>query len=153
MGEKYQNINYEPEVLDVMNKYKPLVDWFKRNEFPITYFSFCKPHIDSYLSRDAHFDNLTLEKMSSVALFWIKSSEYTPYERAVYAALAINKIYNEAKEQLSEINKEAFKIIIPQDVKLPEEVDLLNPPAVIDYEIAKYEEERDTYLAKAKMLN
>lgn len=150
MSMRFESKNLLAKYVEGINQYAPLADWFNKNSFCISYFGLFNPHIGSYLPDSANFDNLIIEKMVNIALFWLDSEEYTPYERAVYAALAINKIYEENKEKISSKSRESFSISVPQNIVLPEDIDLLMPPTLVEFEIMECEAKRKWYLRKAK---
>jgi len=127
MIEKFSNVNFSPADLNIINLYIPLANWFSKLSFSITYFELHELHFVSYfndypvtskeLHTGAHDDLLVLEKMVTSAMAWIKSDNYPEKEKAINAALAINNIYEQFKDKLSEAGIKNFKIDV-SDLKI-----------------------------------
>lgn len=133
---KFENVNFSNEILEVINSYQPLAEWFKRNEFSITYFGFQEQKYE-FAKEDGYYskDLLVLRDMMAISLLWLNSKyEYTKEEKALKAAIAISKIYKMNIEKLSNSARQSFDIYV-NGISQEYMEDALNPPDLIDLEI------------------
>ena len=100
------NINFNPSLEEVINLCDLLADWFERNQEIMAYFEMthkgCLHFQDNPMANN---DVVVLGRMANAALTWIESSKevpFSPEEKALNAAIAINIIYEEEKERLSD---------------------------------------------------
>ena len=135
----FNDINFSEEDLKVINSYAPLAEWFLKNQFSITYFELNEPHFEPFFE-GLSMDAVVLEKMVNTALCWIKSDSLKE-ERAIYASLAIDKIYKSYKNTLSE---KALYLLKINSEKLNEytDIDLLEPPKLKELELRYLEDKQ-----------
>lgn len=148
---KYKNVYFNEDSLRIINSYEPLASWFSINSFQLSYYELMGSEIlfdfdNEHFTRRFNPELVVLKKMIDLAILWINSTEkISDFEKAVCAASAIEKIYNENVEYLGIKAKENYRIeqrlkdksLIPED---------LTPPGYNELKIQKLEDKKTKLL-------
>jgi len=136
----FNDINFMEEDLKIINSYTPLAEWFSKNQLTITYFELTEPHFEPIYAK-ASENMMVFEKMVNTALCWIQSDSYLEKEKAIYAAMAIKKIYLKFQNRLDEQTLYLFDINTEQLNKCID-IDLLEPPKLKELELRYLEDKQ-----------
>ena len=147
----YNDSNIKENILNIINSYEPLAEWFQRNNTPIAYYEF---YLDDGLDIIKYKEDekerevykyyndqlLVLKEMVDACLLWFNTKYgYTTKEKALKAAAAIAKIYELNKDKLGDASKKQLFI---NTTGITEEfaADALTPPDLVDLKIQLIEE-------------
>ncbi len=156
----FNDPNFSEETLRIINLYKPLAQWFKQNQFALSYYGFTKPNFD--FDNQNHYPLITgiLKKMADTSLAWIETKyPYSDIDKALKAAAAIYSIYMEHITDIREYKEYCLKngktntvdydIVLnmaddPYTERFDSEfmADVLTPPELVDFELAHLEQKR-----------
>ncbi|MCM1371101.1 MAG: hypothetical protein NC181_04370 [Clostridium sp.] len=112
------NINFDPTLESTINLCKPLAAWFERNQETMAYFDLIHKgclHFENSLMASA--DIKALGRMANAGLTWLeapKTSDVSPEEKAINAAVSIASVYEEEKEKLSENAKVQYYLNVEE---------------------------------------
>ena len=129
----------------VINAYEPLKQWFERNDFWLAYMEATGPDAKPIDNPDAI--GYVVHNMGCYAWYWICGEEnLTNYDKAVYASIAINYLYNHYIEVLknAEGKPDGYKVLA---IEVPYHDYLainkaLHPRLLIKAMIAKLEQQK-----------
>lgn len=108
------NINFNKSLEKVINSYSPLAEWFEKNQETMAYFGFTTTTCVFPKNSFASLEVITLSRMASEAITCLQSPlPISMEEKAKNAALAIAKIYEETKDDLSIPARSQYYINIP----------------------------------------
>jgi len=156
----FNDPNFSEETIRIINLYKPLAQWFKKNQFALTYYGFTKPNFD--FDEQTHHSPITgiLKKMADTSLTWIETKyPYSDIDKALKAAAAIFNIYmahiREIRDYIEYCNSVGKTCDIDYDIVLNMAddpyterfdsdfmSDVLTPPDLVDFELAHLEQKR-----------
>lgn len=96
------NLIFDQSIVEIINTYPPLVDWFEKNQEMLAYFELT--HKDcSHLHNGCSLDLQVLQKMTNAGFAYLESTyPISHLEKAMFAALSMANIYNKNIQNLSE---------------------------------------------------
>ncbi len=112
------NINFDQSLESTINLCQPLADWFERNQETMAYFELTHKgclHFEN--SPMAPADVKALGRMANAGLTWLEAPEtsnVSPEEKAINAAVSIAGVYEEEKERLSENAKVQYYLNVEE---------------------------------------
>lgn len=107
------NKKFDKKYEYIINLYKPLADWFEKNQDTMSEYGFTNKNCLHYIKKNINIDIIVLGKMTVAAFNWLDISPdvaLSPHAKAFNAASAIHKIYLDEKDNLSENAQELYNI-------------------------------------------
>lgn len=104
---------FNPFYEEIINTYEPLEGWFERNQDLIVEYGLTSKGNTNYEFVDYPNDIKVLGRMTDAAYTWFDMPEYvlvTNEEKALYASMAMERVYERELNRLNDVCKEEYYI-------------------------------------------